>query len=142
MGESEGECVRLTADVVLTAPVGGVPHVLLIRRGKPPFRGVRALPGGHVDPGERVEVAAARELVEETGVTVDRLRLVGCYSAPGRDPRGWYVSAAYAAELNTATAPTAGDDAAVAEWVPVERALADGLAFDHSVILRDATGGR
>lgn len=134
------EDVRLTADVVALADVAGQRHVLLIERGWPPYAGMWALPGGHVDPGEDVADAARRELAEETGLRSDVLALVqvGPYSAPGRDPRGRYVSIAYVTVLDTAVPPAAGDDAADARWVPVRQALAEGLAFDHAQILTDA----
>lgn len=41
------------------------------------------LPSGHVEPGETVENAAVREVLEETGLQVRILRLIGVYSDPG-----------------------------------------------------------
>ena len=137
------EHARLTADIVALAAPGGIPHVLLIRRAYDPHAGMWALPGGHVAPGEMTVVAARRELAEETGlnVAVAELEPVDVYAAPGRDPRGRYVSFAYRADLPTMPTPTAADDAAAARWVPVDTALADGLAFDHAQILTDAING-
>ncbi|MBE3206761.1 NUDIX hydrolase [Frankia sp. CH37] len=134
--------IRLTADVVALAQLDGQTHVLLVRRGHDPYAGLWALPGGHVDPGESIPAAAARELAEETGIVVAERLLddVGTYDAPGRDPRGHYVTHAFLTELTTPGTPTAGDDAAAARWVPITQALSDGLAFDHERILRDALG--
>lgn len=128
------ETIRLTADVVLIADE----HVLLIERGWAPFEGMWALPGGHVDPGETDRTAAARELVEETGITVAAadLRQVGPFTAPGRDPRGRYVTIAYTATLPEAVPPMAGDDATAARWWPLN--TLPELAFDHADILRTA----
>lgn len=111
--------------------------VLLIRRKKEPFKGKWALPGGYINKGEKSRVAAARELLEETGLVVDKLDYVGVYDDDGRDPRGWVVSHAYRA-LNTSRDIVAGDDAAEAAWVPLPQALESDLAFDHNQILRDA----
>ncbi|WP_411152653.1 NUDIX domain-containing protein [Streptomyces sp. A30] len=135
--DSTDETIRYTADVVLLA----AGHVLLIERGWDPFKGRWALPGGHVDAGEASLAASVRELQEETGITVpaDNLRQVGAFDAPGRDPRGRYVSVAYTATLPTPVTPTAGDDATAARWWPLT-ALPD-LAFDHADILARATVG-
>jgi 8-oxo-dGTP diphosphatase len=134
------EDARLTADVVALADVAGELHVLLIVRGSDPFAGAWALPGGHVDAGETTEDAARREFAEETGLATDQLPLleIGYYAAPGRDPRGRYVTAAFRSVLAEAAVPAAADDAADARWMPVRLALTERLAFDHGRILRDA----
>jgi 8-oxo-dGTP diphosphatase len=114
----------------------GAGRVLLIRRKNEPFKGAFALPGGFVEIGETVEAACRREVLEETGVAVRELRLVGVYSDPKRDPRGHTVSVAYATLVQEAISPRAGSDAAAAEWVLDWRNAA--LAFDHAVIVADA----
>jgi 8-oxo-dGTP diphosphatase len=125
--------VFYAADVALFATIGDTVHVLLIRRGWDPHKGLWALPGGHVDAGESSRDAAARECLEETGIPVATADLfqVGVWDKPDRDARGRYVSVLYVATLDTAETPTAGDDATAATWVPVTDALAAGLAFDH-----------
>ncbi len=122
----------LAVDCVAVDPKG---RVLLIRRGHPPFVGAYALPGGFVDVGETVEDACRRELMEETGVKAGRLTLIGVYSDPKRDPRGHSVAVAFLTRIRAVT-PTAGDDAAAAEWV--ENWRRSEVAFDHKDILRDA----
>lgn len=127
----------LTADVVAFASVDDVCHVLLIRRGNEPFAGQWALPGGFVDEGERPEDAARRELAEETSLRFEgTLELVGVYGDPGRDPRGWTVSAAYRAVLDDQPAVVGSDDAAEARWFPLDDL--PSLAFDHGHIIADA----
>jgi len=123
----------LTTDCVIFDAEG---RALLIRRGHSPYAGSYALPGGFVEIGETVEEACRREALEETGIKVDVLRLVGVYSDPARDPRAHTVSAAYVTILPRAVTPKAGSDAAVAEWVEDWRRVE--LAFDHAQILRDA----
>ena len=107
----------LTADMCLYAEEGSARYVLLIRRKNPPFAGDWALPGGFVEPNETVEDAAARELMEETGITGLSFEPVGVFSEPGRDPRGWTVTSAYKARVErTAVHPIGMDDAAEARW--------------------------
>ena len=122
----------LTVDAVV---FDGTGRLLLIRRGKAPFKGQYALPGGFVEYGETVEEAARRELKEETGVTPASQQLVGIYSNPKRDPRGHTVSVAYLMRVRRAVAKS-GDDASDAAFVAKWRAKR--LAFDHAKIVADA----
>ena len=79
----------VTTDCVVFGYDGLHLNVLLIERGGEPYKGCWALPGGFMEMDETIEHCAVRELQEETGLTVGegQLRLIGIYSAPGRDPR-------------------------------------------------------
>ena len=96
--------------------------VLLIRRGTPPRQGEWSLPGGRIEPGERLAEAALRELREETGVEAELIGLIdvvdGLFPEAGRH----YVLIDYAA-IWTGGEPVAGDDAAEATFFPLEEAL-------------------
>lgn len=134
--------VYLTADVVaLSMRAEGGLSVLMIRRGGAPYAGRWALPGGFVDEREDVERAARRELQEETGARTRGIPLhqLGAYTAPRRDPRHRVVSVPFLAMLPDGVAARGGDDAAHAEWLPVEEVRASRrLAFDHAHIIDDA----
>ncbi|MEU3260967.1 NUDIX hydrolase [Streptomyces albidoflavus] len=128
------ETIRYTADIICIRDG----HILTIERGSDPHKGQLALPGGHVDPGETSRAAAARELAEETNIHIqpDDLTFVGIWDTPNRDPRGRYITAAYAITVPTSTLATAGDDAASVYWVPIDNP--GPLAFDHQDIVAAA----
>lgn len=109
-------------------------QVLLIERGREPFRGRHALPGGFVDYGEDIDAAIHREIAEETGLAGLPWRQFRAFGRPGRDPRGHTVSIVYVAVvIGEPPAVQGGDDAADAAWHPLDRLPA--LAFDHGEIL-------
>ncbi|MGW3245615.1 NUDIX hydrolase [Streptomyces sp. NPDC001070] len=125
--------IAVTVDIVALTLRQGVLHVLLVRRGGPPYEGAWALPGGFVQAGrESLDEAAARELAEETGLDEARglgrvhLEQLGSYGRPDRDPRMHVVSVAYLAFAPDLPEATAGSDAAAAEWIPVETLTPEG----------------
>lgn len=110
---------------------------LVIKRKNEPFKGKYALPGGFVEIGETVEMAAIRELEEETGLKINKPYFVNYYDKPGRDPRGAVVSIAFLFILDKDMKVKAGDDAADVEWISSTKAIDKGMAFDHITILMD-----
>jgi 8-oxo-dGTP diphosphatase len=137
----------VTVDLCVFTVRDSLLHLLLIERREPPFAGSWALPGGFVrvgdafdDQGESLEDAARRELVEETGVALDRtwLAQLGAYGDPFRDPRMRIISVAFHALIPADLAPvvTGGSDASDARWVPIP--TLPELAFDHARIVTDA----
>lgn len=110
-------------------------NVLLIRRKNRPFKGSLALPGGFVDWGENVEEACRREVLEETGIAIKDLRLIGIYSDPDRDPRGHVCSIAFKSRILKKIGK-ANDDASDVVWTNSWQKLK--LAFDHNKIISDS----
>ncbi len=119
-----------TVDIIIIHPDKGV---VLVERRNPPHGW--ALPGGFVDYGESVESAARREALEETGLEVGDLRLLGVYSDPQRDPRFHTMSTVFVARPLSDALPCGGDDAKNAQFFPLH--ALPPLAFDHRQILED-----
>ena len=127
----------VTVDIVLFyCAEADSKEILLIKRGREPFKGQWALPGGVVDEDESLERAAVRELEEETGVRRVRLEQFGAFGDPGRDPRGHTVSVGFTASLKKCPQAKANDDAEDARWYSVTHL--PRLAFDHKKLIRAA----
>lgn len=125
----------VTADcVVMTKET--TPHVLLIKRSSDPFKGHWALPGGFMNMDETAEQCAIRELEEETCLKVSSIYQIGAYSKVNRDPRGRTITVAYLATLDAPADVCGQDDAAKAQWFPID--ALPPLAFDHNEIMKDA----
>jgi 8-oxo-dGTP diphosphatase len=118
-----------TVDTIIEISTGGI---VLVERKNPPHGW--ALPGGFVDYGESLEVAAVREAKEETCLDVTLIEQFHTYSDPQRDPRHHTVSTVYLAIADGA--PRGGDDAQDAR-VFIENELPSPIVFDHSKILTD-----
>jgi len=108
--------------------------IALVMRKNEPFKGMYALPGGFMNYGETFEHCVVREVAEETGLRTEIIDLVGVYSEPSRDPRGHVVSAVFHMRP-IGGALRGGDDAAEAEWIPLDDL--PKLAFDHGRIVED-----
>lgn len=135
-------------------------HVLLVRRGGNPGKGLMALPGGHINPDETALEAAIRELIEETGIDIPRGVLRGRISSkngalrnpadtrvfdhPERSERGWVRTQAFRWELedrNRLERVKGGDDAAEAVWVPINEITPLNMFEDHFDILQAMVPG-
>ncbi len=106
--------------------------IVMVKRKNPPFGW--ALPGGYVNYGETVEMAAVREALEEVSLKINLKYLLGVYSDPKRDPRYHTISIAFVAEAEGE--PKAGDDATEV-GIFDEGALPTPIVFDHKKILKD-----
>lgn len=115
----------VTADIVLFAPNDKFDKlkILLIRRGNHPYIFCHALPGGFVNINESCKAAARRELKEETGIDNIYIEQLCTASDPKRDPRMRVISVVYLALTDSVNIkPTAGDDAAAADWFEIDAA--------------------
>jgi 8-oxo-dGTP diphosphatase len=131
---SDYERPSVTVDVVIFSLVGEDLQVLLIKRKKPPFAGMWAIPGGFVRMEESLEEAALRELAEETGVTDVYIEQLYTFGDPDRDPRTRVITVAYFALVPyNAIRHRPGTDAAETGWFSVFDL--PELAFDHDQIL-------
>lgn len=126
----------VTTDCVVFGFDGKRLNILLIERGGEPFKGCWAFPGGFMNINETAEQGAMRELREETSLKLEYLKQFGTFTAVNRDPRERVITIAYYA-LAKKSDVQGGDDAAKAQWFPIEDV--PPLAFDHDYILRKAT---
>jgi 8-oxo-dGTP diphosphatase len=122
----------LAADAIIELTDKPERPIVLIERKNPPYGW--AIPGGFVDVGERLEVAAIREAKEEVCLDVKLIALLGMYSDPARDDRGHTVTAVYVAQAQGE--PKAADDAKNLAIFNLDN-LPDKLAFDHRQVLED-----
>ena len=122
----------LAADAIIELTDFPERPIVLIERANPPYGW--AIPGGFVDVGEIVELAAVREAKEEVMLDIRLIALLGIYSEPSRDKRGHTVTAVYVGEASGL--PKAADDAKNCRIFNVD-ALPEPLAFDHAQVLAD-----
>ncbi len=134
--ETKYERPSVTVDIILIND----DKVLLIRRGGHPCLGKLAFPGGFVEPNEDVYTAAARELLEETGLSVRCLKQLPVASKPNRDPRTRIITVPFLAEIEDGTKLHAGDDAMAANWYKLsykKLESRDATIFDITLVRKD-----
>lgn len=96
---------------------------LLVKRGKEPLKGSLAFPGGGVEAGESAEQAAQRELMEETGLSCNRLRLVDTIDLSQEGLYGKVYNLSIFRAFDLSGQEQAGDDAVSLHWLTVEDML-------------------
>jgi len=129
--------IKVAVDAVVFGYQQKELSVLLIKRGIEPFKGAWALPGGLVLENESLEHAVERELLEETGVTIDYLEQLYTFGTPKRDPRNRVISVTYFGLVSPNHFKISADtDADEVQWFPIHEL--PKLAFDHNLILTTA----
>jgi len=119
-------------------------HILLVKRGEAPGRGLWALPGGHIEPSETAEQAVVREVYEEAldmpkGAMTGRIRERRVFDHPERSERGWVRTEAFRMELmerDSLEKVRAASDADEARWFPLHSVTPDILFEDHFDIIQ------
>jgi 8-oxo-dGTP diphosphatase len=100
--------------------------ILVVRRARPPAHGVYTLPGGVVEVGETLVEAVAREVREETSMTVEPVALAGFRETIVRDAQDQverhFVILCFAARWQ-AGEPVLNEELSEAHWLePAELA--------------------
>lgn len=131
--------------VTVDAVVRIADHVLLIRRGRAPGKGLLAVPGGFIEQRETAYQSAVRELQEETGFHLlasemeHACKAMRIFDHPDRSQRGRVITHAFYFDLGDRMLPeiAGSDDAAEARWVPIAElpSLEDQFHDDHFHIL-------
>lgn len=119
------------ATVAVVDRTGPDPAVLCIERGVPPGVGEWTIPGGHMETDEQPQTAAARELEEETGITVDpdALEVLDAVSLPPRGEKHVVTIYYVVDRAETDGDPIAGSDAAAAQFWTLDAFDASGETF-------------
>lgn len=119
-------------------------HILLVKRGDMPGKGLWALPGGFLNQGETMLDGAIRELKEETKIKVavpvlkGSIKAFNTFDAPNRSQRGrtitqaFYIDLGFAEELPKVKG---SDDAEKAFWVPFHKVKQELMFEDHFHII-------
>lgn len=136
--------IFVTTDAVVTQSG----HVLLVKRRANPGKGLWALPGGFLDPKERIIDGMIRELREETKIKVPEAVLRGSivdtevFDDPDRSLRGRTLTHAFHVQLNGGPLPRVrgADDAEKAVWVPFNEIKSVMMFEDHHFILQRFIG--
>lgn len=130
-------------------------RILLVTRKEPPYKGALALPGGFVNPGERVLHASLRELNEETKISDDRGEIPRgilktyikdprgvLFDDPDRSARGRIITNAYLYQLPDKKKfyVTGSDDAEKAQWYSLADLDPRQFMEDHWFIIQEMIG--
>jgi bifunctional NMN adenylyltransferase/nudix hydrolase len=121
-------------------------HILLIKRGAFPGKGLFAMAGGFLNPNEPIRDCAIRELIEETGIDLSygelnkSIKEYQVFDAPEREPRGRMISHTFLFDLQLPSFPKlkAADDASEAIWFPLEdlNKIRSQIGGDHYRIIK------
>jgi bifunctional NMN adenylyltransferase/nudix hydrolase len=130
-------------------------HILLVTRKNAPYAGALALPGGFLEPGEKILDGCLRELREETHISDSKgeippkmlesfIKKVKYFDHPERSERGRVITHAFKFEFPNRTSGLykvrGDDDAEKAQWYSFAELKKDRFMDDHADIIEDMTG--
>jgi ADP-ribose pyrophosphatase YjhB (NUDIX family) len=123
--------LHVTLAVVFQVREGAL-QALVWQRGRDPFAGRWALPGGYLEAGQTLEESIRRQLAAKVDVReLSHLEQLETRSDPDRNPREWELATAYLGLVASDADPAVPDDT---RWMPVDRLKP--TAFDHGEIVR------
>jgi ADP-ribose pyrophosphatase YjhB (NUDIX family) len=122
--------------------VGGVVvardrRVLLVRRGKAPSLGEWSIVGGRVEPGEALEAAIAREVLEETSLRVRVVAPIGVVHV-AREGYAYAIHEFACVPEDDAAEPRAASDALEVRWAEPRELEGLGLRKDARAVVARA----
>jgi len=113
--------------------------VLLVKRGITPSKGLWAIPGGNMKLGETMKETAEREILEETGISIEAKDPIYAFDFMERDDEGrlrfHYVVVDLLAEYISGE-PKGADDALEARWLSWEELPALPVSKNTLTLLR------
>lgn len=123
-------------------------HILLVERKALPGKGLFALPGGFLNPDERITQGAIRELKEETKIKVPvpvlegSIKKVQVFDHPDRSARGRTITHCFLIELPDGELPKVkgSDDAKSAQWIPISQIDSSKMFEDHAQMIQEMLG--
>ena len=123
-------------------------HILLVERKAFPGKGLFALPGGFLNPNERITQGAIRELKEETKIKVPvpvlegSIKKVQVFDHPDRSARGRTITHCFLIELPDGELPKVkgSDDAKTAQWIPISQVDGSVMFEDHYQMIQEMVG--
>ncbi|MCU0645660.1 MAG: NUDIX hydrolase [bacterium] len=122
-----------TVGAIITRQESGTEYVLLVLRGTEPYQNYWSLPGGHIDPFEKVEHAVIREVKEEVGLNLEpRFLFYFDEIIPNLDIHA--VVHVFDGKA-TGTIKLMEGEILDSKWIVIEDAMQMALAFFHRDII-------
>ena len=125
-------------DICFISIYKGELSLLLVKRGKEPYKGTWALPGGVWQPNLDPDDAANFQMFRKTGLRDIYLEQLRTFGGLGRDPRGPTATVAYLGLVNydKLNKEIENSDNEEMKWFPIDKV--PQLAFDHNKIVQEA----